>query len=158
MDKKIFKNVEIHKSVSVGNNVVIGENTIIWANAFIGDNAIIGSNNIIGHGAFIDRNVIIGSNVVIHTNALIYDGVIIEDFCFIGPAVCFTNDRYPKSGNKRNMNNIKWRVGKGSSIGANTTILPDISIGQNCLIGAGSLVNKDIPDNTKAYGHPIIIK
>ena len=158
MDKKTFKNVKIHQSALIGSNVAIGENTTIWANTFIGDKAKIGNNNIIGHGVFIDRNVIIGSNTVIHTNALIYDGVIIEDDCFIGPAVCFTNDSYPKSGQKRDLSDINWIVGKGTSIGANTTILPDINIGKNCLIGAGSLVNKDIPDNSTAFGHPIEIK
>tara|TARA_Y100000022_G_scaffold185994_1_gene182266 strand:- start:148 stop:624 length:477 start_codon:yes stop_codon:yes gene_type:complete len=158
MVEKKFKNVKIHQSALIGNNVSIGENTTIWANVYIGDNVKIGSNNIIGHGAFIDRNVIIGSRVSIHSYALIYDGVIIEDECFIGPAVCFTNDKYPKSGKKRDLTNVKWKVGKGSSIGANTTILPDINIGKNCLIGAGSLVNKDIPDNSKAFGNPIIFK
>ena len=158
MVKKIFKDVKIHQSAFIGKNVLIGENTIIWSNAFVGDNASIGKNNTIGHAAFIDRNVKTGSNVVIHTGAQIYDGVEIEDNCFIGPAVCFTNDKYPKSGNKRNLSNIKWKVGKGTSIGANTTILPDVNIGNNCLIGAGSLVNKDIPDNVTAYGNPIKIK
>lgn len=158
MVEKKFKNVKIHQSAFIGNNVSIGENTTIWANAFIGDNSIVGKNSTIGHGAFIDRNVKVGSNVVIHTGAQIYDGVIIEDDCFIGPAVCFTNDKYPQSGKKRNLSNIKWSVGEGSSIGANTTILPDINIGKNCLIGAGSLVNKNIPDNATAFGNPIKIK
>ena len=158
MVEKKFKNVKIHQSAFIGNNVSIGENTTIWANAFIGDNSIVGKNSTIGHGAFIDRNVKVGSNVVIHTGAQIYDGVIIEEDCFIGPAVCFTNDKYPQSGKKRNLSNIKWSVGEGSSIGANTTILPDINIGKNCLIGAGSLVNKNIPDNATAFGNPIKIK
>ncbi len=158
MVEKKFKNVKIHKSAFIGKNVLIGENTTIWSNAFIGDNAVIGKNNIIGHGAFIDRNVEVGSNVVIHTGVQIYDGVIIENNCFIGPAVCFTNDKYPKSGVKRDLSNTKWLVGEGSSIGANSTILPDINIGKNCLIGAGSLVNKNIPDNSTAYGNPIKIK
>ncbi len=158
MVEKKFKNVKIHQSAFIGKNVSIGEDTIVWANAFIGDGAVIGKNNTIGHGAFIDRNVKIGSNVVIHTGAQIYDGVIIEDDCFIGPAVCFTNDKYPQSGKRRNLANTKWYIGKGSSIGANTTILPDINIGKNCLVGAGSLVNKDVPNNSTAYGNPIKIK
>tara|TARA_Y100000590_G_C15388908_1_gene889290 strand:- start:89 stop:589 length:501 start_codon:yes stop_codon:yes gene_type:complete len=160
MVNKKFKNkkVKIDKTAFIGNNVNIDLGSIVWGNAFIGNNSTIGKNCVIGNSSFIDRNVTLGSNVVVHTNAMIYNGVIIEDNCFIGPGVCFTNDKYPKSGKKRNLKNVSWKVGSGTSIGANSTILPDINIGKNCIIGAGSLVNKDLPDNSIAFGNPIKFK
>lgn len=108
----------------------------------------------IGNGVYIDRYVKIGSHVRIHNKALIYQGVVIEDDVFIGPGVCFTNDRMPRSYRKRSLTGKTWRVGKGASIGANATILPDVLIGPNAVIGAGSVVTKAVSAHLVVAGNP----
>lgn len=126
----------------------IGENTNIWQYCVVLSNAQIGSNcNICSH-CFIENDVIIGDNVTIKCGVQLWNGVRIEDNVFIGPNVSFCNDKYPKSKNK----NFKLEsviIKKGASIGANVTLLPGVTIGENALIAAGSVVSKDIPANMK---------
>ncbi|MBN6379068.1 N-acetyltransferase, partial [Escherichia coli] len=83
----------------------------------------------------------------------IWDGVILEDNVFIGPCVAFTNDKYPRSKEYPNVF-LKTRVKKGASIGANATILPGIEIGEGAIIGAGSVVTKDVPPYSIVTGNP----
>ena len=125
----------------------IGENTNIWQFCVILKNAQIGSNcNICSH-VFIENDVKIGNNVTIKNGVQIWDGIEIEDNVFIGPNVTFCNDRYPKSGN-RNFKLEKIIIKKGASIGANSTILPGVPIGENAMIAAGSIVTKNVEKNT----------
>ncbi len=125
----------------------IGENTNIWQFCVILKNAQIGSNcNICSH-VFIENDVKIGNNVTIKNGVQIWDGIEIEDNVFIGPNVTFCNDRYPKSGNK-NFKLEKIIIKKGASIGANSTILPGVTIGENAMIAAGSIVTKNVEKNT----------
>ncbi len=124
----------------------IGKGTSIWQFCVVLPNAKIGNNcNICSH-CFIENDVFIGNNVTIKCGVQIWDGTIIEDDVFIGPNVTFCNDRYPKSRNKN------WKlepviIKKGASIGANATILPGITIGENAIIGAGAIVTKDVVQN-----------
>ena len=125
----------------------IGENTNIWQFCVILKNAQIGSNcNICSH-VFIENDVKIGNNVTIKNGVQIWDGIEIEDNVFIGSNVTFCNDRYPKSGNK-NFKLEKIIIKKGASIGANSTILPGVTIGENAMIAAGSIVTKNVEKNT----------
>ncbi|HIZ28763.1 MAG TPA: N-acetyltransferase [Candidatus Adamsella sp.] len=125
----------------------IGENTNIWQFCVILKNAQIGANcNICSH-VFIENDVKIGNNVTIKNGVQIWDGIEIEDNVFIGPNVTFCNDRYPKSGNK-NFKLEKIIIKKGASIGANSTILPGVTIGENAMIAAGSIVTKNVEKNT----------
>ena len=125
----------------------IGENTNIWQFCVILKNAQIGANcNICSH-VFIENDVKIGNNVTIKNGVQIWDGIEIEDNVFIGPNVTFCNDRYPKSGNK-NFKPEKIIIKKGASIGANSTILPGVTIGENAMIAAGSIVTKNVEKNT----------
>ena len=129
----------------------IAEDTNIWQFCVVLPNATIGNNcNICSH-CFIENDVIIGNNVTIKSCVQIWDGMRIEDNVFIGPNVTFCNDRYPKSRNK------DWKlepviIKKGASIGANATILPGITIGENAIIGAGAIVTKDVADNETIIG------
>ena len=125
----------IHKTANIYDSAIIGEGTKIGAFAEIGNKVKIGKNCSIGFGVFIPENVIIEDNV------------------FIGPSAVFTNDKYaPSKG--------KWRlepptiVQEGVSIGANSTILPNICIGKNAKIGAGSVVTKHVPANKTVFGNP----
>lgn len=131
----------------------IGSNTYVWQFAIILENAIIGDNCNINCHTFIENDVIIGNNVTIKSGVQIWDGVIIEDDVFIGPNVTFTNDITPRSKQypKRFENTI---IRKGASVGANATIIAGNIIGQYSMIGAGSLVTKNIPPYTLWYGNP----
>ena len=125
----------IHKTANIYDSAIIGEGTKIGAFAEIGNKVKIGKNCSIGFGVFIPENVIIEDNV------------------FIGPSAVFTNDKYaPSKG--------KWRlepptvVREGASIGANSTILPNLAIGKNAKIGAGSVVTKHVHENKIVVGNP----
>ena len=131
----------------------IGENTKIWQFCVILPKAVIGNNcNICAH-VFIENDVVIGNNVTIKPGVQIWDGMTIDDYVFIGSNVTFTNDKNPRSQNKEWVLE-KTHICKGASIGANATILPGITIGENAMVGAGSVVTKDIPANTIVAGNP----
>ncbi len=137
----------IHKLSEVETKF-IGKGTNIWQYCVILSGAKIGSNcNICSH-CFIENDVIIGDNVTIKCGVQIWNGIRIEDNVFIGPNVTFCNDRYPKSRNKN------WKlepiiIKKGAMIGANSTILPGVIIGEDAIIAAGKIVIKNISDNEK---------
>lgn len=124
----------------------IGEGTNIWQYCVVLPNAVIGKNcNICSH-CFIDNGVKIGNDVTIKNGVYLYDGITIEDGVFVGPNATFCNDRYPKSKNK----NFKLEpilIKKGASIGANATLLPGVTIGENALVAAGVIVTIDVDDN-----------
>ena len=143
----------------------IGKNTKIWHFTQVREKAEIGANCIIGKNCYIDSEVRIGNNVKIQNNVSIYKKAIIEDGVFIGPHVCFTNDKIPRAItiNGELKTSCDWKastivVKKGASIGANSTILPDVSIGEFALVGAGSVVSKDVPAFGLVFGNPARLK
>lgn len=113
----------------------------------------IGSNCVIGAFVEIGRNVKIGNRVKIQAFSFIPEGVTIEDDVFIGPHVCFTNDKYPRSDDE-NWKIVPTRVSSNTSIGANSTIVCGVTIGKGALIGAGSVVTKDVPPGSVVVGNP----
>ncbi|AJI53271.1 acyltransferase [Francisella philomiragia] len=131
----------------------IGEDTKIWQFVVILKGAVIGKNcNICSH-CLIESEVVIGNNVTIKSGVQIWDGITLEDDVFIGPNVTFTNDKMPRS----KQYPLQWPktvIKKGASIGANATILPGITVGENAMIGASSVVTKDIPANEVWIGNP----
>lgn len=131
----------------------IGKETSIWQFCVILKGAKIGNGCNINCQVFIENEVTIGNNVTIKPGVQVWDGIHLEDDVFIGPNVTFTNDLFPKSKNK-DFKLLKTFVKKGASIGANATILAGITIGTNALVGAGSVVTKDIPDNEIWIGNP----
>jgi UDP-2-acetamido-3-amino-2,3-dideoxy-glucuronate N-acetyltransferase len=131
----------------------IGVDTYVWQYSIILKGAHIGSNCNINCHVFIENDVIIGNNVTIKSGVQIWDGLRIEDNVFVGPNVTFTNDRYPRS--KQYPTDFQKTVlKKGASIGANSTVLGGIVVGENSLIGAGSVVTKDVPANELWVGNP----
>jgi UDP-2-acetamido-3-amino-2,3-dideoxy-glucuronate N-acetyltransferase len=147
----------IHPNALVEENTQIGENTRIWAFSHICKNVQIGhSCNICDH-TYIESGVTIGNNVTIKCGVYIWKGVHLGNNTFIGPNVTFANDLKPKSGN-RNFHLLETHIEDGASIGANATILPGIRIGKNALIGAGSVVTKNIPPDAIAFGNPARVK
>jgi acetyltransferase-like isoleucine patch superfamily enzyme len=135
----------------------IGEGTRIWAFAHLLEGASVGRNcNICDH-TFVEGNVVVGDNVTIKSGVYLWDGVRIEDDVFIGPNATFTNDIRPRS-KMYPPEFIPTYIRKGASIGANATIICGINIGKWAIIGAGSLVTKDVPDHAIVYGSPARIK
>ena len=142
----------IHKLADVQSKH-IGKDTNIWQFCVILPNAIIGNNCNICANVFIENDVFIGNNVTVKCGVQLWDGVTVEDDVFIGPNVTFTNDLFPRS-KQYPQKFEKTFIKKGASIGANSTILAGITIGENAMIGAGSVVTKDVPANTLWYGNP----
>ena len=142
----------IHPSADVKTRD-IGEGTNIWQFCVVLEKVKIGKNCQICCHCLIEDNVIIGNNVTIKGFTVIVEGITLEDDVFLGSGVNFTNDRYPKSKNP-NWAPEKTLVKKGASIGANCTILPGITIGENAMVGAGSIVTKDVAPNATVFGVP----
>jgi UDP-2-acetamido-3-amino-2,3-dideoxy-glucuronate N-acetyltransferase len=131
----------------------IGEGTIVWQYCVILKNAIIGKNCNINFNVFIENDVIIGNNVTIKSGVQLWDGIRIEDNVFIGPNVTFTNDLTPRSKHYPSKY-LQTALLEGASIGANSTIIGGVTIGRYALVGAGSVVTKNIPDFQLWYGNP----
>lgn len=151
----------IHKTAEVSEKSKIGEGTKIWNYAQIREDAVLGENCIVGKNVYIDFGVKIGSNVKVQNNSLLYHGLEVGDGVFIGPGVIFANDKYPRAINPDGSlkTDSDWEVSKthigyGASISAGAIILPGIKIGRFALIGAGSVVTKDVPDFGLVYGNP----
>lgn len=143
-----------HASSIIDEKAQIGRGTKIWHWSHISSNSKIGINCTIGQGCFIGKNVKIGNNCKIQNNVSIFDGVTIEDDVFIGPSTTFTNIKFPRSFINQKKKFIKTIVKKGVSIGANSTILCGIKLGKYSLIGAGSVVTKNVKDKSLVYGNP----
>ncbi len=144
----------VHETSIIDEKVKIGKGTKIWHWCHISSNSKIGKNSTIGQGCFVGNNVIIGNNCKIQNNVSIFDGVTIEDGVFIGPSTTFTNVKIPRSFINQKKKFIKTIVKKGVSIGANSTIICGIKLGQYSLIGAGSVVTKNVKDYNLVYGNP----
>lgn len=133
-------------------NKNISETTNIWQFCVVLEHSKIGNNcNICAH-VFIENDVKIGNNVTIKSGVQIWDGITIEDDVQIGPNVTFTNDKYPRA--KQPFSLQRTLIKAKASIGAASVILGGVTIGKNAMVGAGSLVTKDIPANELWYGIP----
>ncbi|MCK5606213.1 N-acetyltransferase [Candidatus Pacearchaeota archaeon] len=154
--KHNLKNVFIHEKAIVECSE-IGDKTKIWAFAHILSGAKIGKNCNINDHTFIEGGVIIGDNVTIKCGVYLWDGVRTGNNVFIGPNVTFTNDARPRS-KAYPEEFVRTYVKEGASIGANTTIICGSIIGKWALIGAGSVISKDVPDYALVYGNPAKIK
>ncbi|MBJ2173747.1 N-acetyltransferase [Aureibaculum sp. A20] len=143
-----------HKTAVIDDNCKIGNGTKIWHFSHIMSNCVIGENCSFGQNVVVSPDVILGSNVKVQNNVSIYTGVICEDDVFLGPSMVFTNVINPRSAIARKDEYKKTIVKKGASIGANATIVCGNSIGEFSLIGAGSVVTKEIPAYALVVGNP----
>ncbi|GAC1565335.1 MAG: acyltransferase [Ktedonobacteraceae bacterium] len=151
----------VHPTAEVSPDAVIGAGTRIWRQAHVREHAQIGERCNIGKGVYIDAHVEIGSNVKIQNHVSIFEGVTLEDGVFIGPHVCFTNDMLPRAitpdGKLKSPDDwglTPTLVKYGASIGAGSIIVCGVTIGSFALIGAGSVVTRDVPPHALVYGNP----
>jgi len=131
----------------------IGEKTFVWQFSVVLKDAVIGENCNINCNCFVENDVVIGNNVTIKSGVQLWDGIRIEDNVFVGPNVTFTNDLVPRS-KVHNKEFVGIFLKFGCSIGANSTVLAGVEIGERALVGAGSVVTKNVPAYTVWYGNP----
>ena len=151
MDKK---NYFAHETAVIDDDCIIGEGTKIWHFSHIMSNCTIGKKCSIGQNVVVSPDVVLGRNVKVQNNVSIYTGVICEDDVFLGPSMVFTNVINPRSAIIRRDEFKKTLVKKGASIGANATIICGNTIGEFSLIGAGSVVTKEILPYALVVGNP----
>jgi acetyltransferase-like isoleucine patch superfamily enzyme len=158
---KVLMSIFIHPTAVVSPEASIADGASVWLHAQIREGATIGRNTIVGKGVYIDYDVAIGENVKIQNYVSVYHGVSIADGVFIGPHVCFTNDLRPRAinpdGTQKGIDDwslVETRVGRGASIGANSTVRCGVTVGDWAMVGAGSLVTRDIPAYGLVMGHP----
>lgn len=144
----------IHQSSFVDDGALVGEGTKIWHFCHVSAGAVIGRECILGQNVFIGRNVVVGAGCKIQNNVSVYEGVTLEDDVFCGPSCVFTNVSTPRSGIERKNEFGRTLVRKGASLGANSTVVCGTTIGCFALIGAGSVVTKDISDYALIVGVP----
>ena len=150
------KNYYVNEYAVVDDNVEIGEGTKIWHFSHIQKGSKIGKKCVMGQNVNVANNVVIGDFVKIQNNVSVYEGVTLEDYVFCGPSMVFTNIldpkcKYPQVGAEFYVNTL---VKEGASIGANATIVCGVTLGKHCLIGAGTVVVKDVPDYALMVGNP----
>ena len=149
-----FDDCFVHDTTIVDENVTIGKDTKIWCFCHILKNTRIGERCNIGQNCVIGANVTLGNGVKVQNNISIYEGVEVEDDVFLGPSVVFTNVINPRAFIERKHEFKKTLMKKGCAVGANATIVCGVTIGKYSMIGAGSVVSKDVPDFALAYGVP----
>jgi len=143
-----------HESAVIDQGSIIGRGTKIWHFSHIMPTAIIGEDCNIGQNVVVSPGVVLGNNVKVQNNVSIYTGVTCEDYVFLGPSMVFTNVINPRSAIIRREEFMKTNVGKGASIGANATIVCGNNIGSYSLIGAGSVVTKEVLPFALVVGNP----
>lgn len=132
----------------------IGEGTKVWAFSHICRGAKIGKDCVIGEGVHVGPDVVIGDRVKVQNHAILYKGVTIGDEVFIGPGVVTTNDIFPRAVGEWESRFKETLIKKGASVGANATLICGVTLEEDCMVGAGSVVTKDVPRGALVYGNP----
>ncbi len=143
-----------HDQALVDEKAQIGEGTRVWAFANVQAGAVVGCECNICDGSFVEAGAIVGDHVTIKHHVQVFDGVTIEDDVFVGSNVAFINDRYPRSHREDAWTLEKTVIKKGATLGSNSVILCGVTVGEYAVIGAGSVVTKDVPPHTVVYGNP----
>lgn len=151
----------IQDSADVSPEATLGDGTSVWHLAQVREGAVLGRNCIVGRGAYVGTGVVMGDNCKLQNYALVYEPAVLEDGVFVGPAVVFTNDHYPRSvapdGSLKRGEDweaVGVTVREGASIGARSVCVAPVTIGRWALVAAGSVVVKDVPDFALVAGVP----
>lgn len=154
MEATVSREYYVHPSSYVDEPVTIGKGTKIWHFSHVMSGAVIGERCTIGQNVNIGGKAVLGNNVKVQNNVSIYDAVIVEDDVFCGPSMVFTNVINPRSHIPRKDEYKRTVVKKGATLGANSTIVCGVTIGNYAFVGAGAVLTKDIPDYALVYGNP----
>jgi acetyltransferase-like isoleucine patch superfamily enzyme len=153
--------VRIVPSADVDERAELGDGTSVWHLAQVREHAVLGRDCIVGRGAYVGAGVRMGDNCKLQNHALVYEPAVLEDGVFVGPAVVFTNDHYPRaiSPDGTLKRGDDWEavgvtVRRGASIGARSVCVAPVTIGRWALVAAGSVVVKDVPDYALVAGVP----
>lgn len=144
----------IHPSAIVDDGAVLGEDCRVWHFVHISAGARIGSKCSFGQNVFVGNDVAIGDNVKIQNNVSVYDAVTLEDDVFCGPSMVFTNVYNPRSAVTRKSEYRRTLIRQGATLGANSTIVCGTTVGRYAFVGAGAVVNRDVPDFALVVGVP----
>ncbi len=154
--KNSEENYFAHETAIIDPGCAIGKGTKIWHFSHIMSGSVIGENCNIGQNVVVSPGVVLGCNVKVQNNVSIYTGVVCEDDVFLGPSCVFTNVINPRSAINRKNEYAKTLVGKGATIGANSTIVCGHDIGEYAFIGAGAVVTKHVPPYALFVGNPAV--
>ena len=143
-----------HESAIIDDGVSIGESTKVWHFSHVCAGAVIGNSCSLGQNVFVGNRVVIGNNCKIQNNVSVYDNVTLENGVFCGPSMVFTNVYNPRSAVPRKSEYRDTLVRQGATLGANCTVVCGVNIGRYVFIGAGAVVNKDVPDYALMVGVP----
>lgn len=153
--------VKIHETADISDRAHIGDGTQIWHHAQVREDARVGRNCILGKGVYVDFGVVIGDNCKLQNGAYIYHGATLEAGVFVGPGAILTNDRLPRAINPDGTlkTDQDWEVGpvrvqRGASLGAGCVVLPQVTIGEFAVVGAGAVVTRDVPAHGLVVGNP----
>lgn len=146
--------IEVHRSAIIDDGAQIGAGTRIWHFVHVCAGARIGKGCSLGQNVFVGNQVQIGDQVKIQNNVSVYDNVTLGDGVFCGPSMVFTNVYNPRSLIERKAEYRSTQVGKGATLGANCTIVCGVNIGEFAFVGAGALVNRDVPAYALIVGVP----
>lgn len=153
--------VRVQDSADVSPDADLGDGTSVWHLAQVREKAVLGKNCIVGRGAYVGTGVVMGDNCKLQNYALVYEPAVLEDGVFVGPAVVFTNDHYPRSidpdGTLKRGDDweaVGVTVRQGASIGARSVCVAPVTIGRWALVAAGSVVVRDVPDFALVAGVP----
>ena len=147
-----------HETAIVDAGAEIGENCKVWHWVHISGGAKIGERSVFGQNVFVGNKVVIGKNCKVQNNVSIYDDVVLEDDVFCGPSMVFTNVINPRSEIVRKDQYLTTTVKKGSTIGANATIVCGVTLGEYCFIAAGAVITKDVKPYALMAGVPAVQK
>ena len=150
MEEEVF----IHETAVIDEPCTIGSGSKIWHFSHIMTDSVLGDNCNLGQNVVVSSKVILGNNVKVQNNVSIYTGVICEDDVFLGPSMVFTNIINPRSAVVRRDKYVSTLIKRGASIGANATVICGNTIGEFALIGAGSVITRDIPPYALVVGNP----
>ena len=146
--------VQVHETAIVDAGAQIGSGSRVWHWTHVSGRALIGENCSLGQNVFVGNKVVIGDNVKIQNNVSVYDNVTLESDVFCGPSMVFTNVYNPRSAISRKDEYQDTLVRRGATIGANATVVCGVTIGRYSFIGAGAVVNRDVPDYALVVGVP----
>jgi UDP-2-acetamido-3-amino-2,3-dideoxy-glucuronate N-acetyltransferase len=154
MGKAVSARYFAHPTAVVDMPCDIGEGTKIWHFCHVSSGARLGRNCNLGQNVFVAGNVVVGDNVKIQNNVSLYDGVVLEDDVFCGPSMVFTNVRNPRSHVVRKGQYLPTRIRRGATLGANSTVVCGVTIGEYAFVAAGAVVTSDVADYALVIGVP----